>query len=142
MVFYCPLYLAVLVDAGLYIYAGFSLLFQRFLVRQWIHVTASLRLRWYSDPVIDSRLLSVSRVLRLSLVPGSHLFSVCAKSAGKLVLRCRARMLGLVLLVSTHSALCSLLMFSGPDACILAGIDQKDSGAEACSHGLTVQADH
>ena len=28
---------------------------QRFLVRQWIHVTASLFLRWCLDPVIDSR---------------------------------------------------------------------------------------
>ena len=150
--FYDVSVLATLVDAGLpeeYIYAGFSLLFQRFLVRQWIHVTASLRLRWYSDPVIESRLLSVSRVLRLSLVPGSHLFSGCREEYRKLVLWCRARMLGLVLLVSTHSALCSLLLFSRPDACILAGIDQKDSctvhpccGAEVYSLGLTVQADH
>ena len=28
---------------------------QRFLVRQWMHVTPSLRLRGYSDPAIDSR---------------------------------------------------------------------------------------
>ena len=32
-----------------------------------------------------------------------------------------------VLVVSMHSALCSLLLFSSPDACILAGFDQKDS---------------
>ena len=49
----------------------------------------------------------------------------------------------MVLLVTMHFALCSLLLFSGPDAYILAGMDQKDSctvhpcrGAEAYSHGL------
>ena len=44
-------------------------------------------------------------------------------------------MIGLVLLVSTHFALCSLLLFSGPDV-------HPCRGAEADSHGLTVQADH
>ena len=66
MVFYSPL-------PEEYIYAGFSgrilpdTPFQRFLVRQWIHVTASLRFRWYSDPVIDSR--PALRVESLAFVP-------------------------------------------------------------------------
>ena len=63
--FYGRLYLdRYLLGAGFpeeYIYAVFLGEFfqicriQRFLVRQWIHVTASLRLRGYSDPAIDSR---------------------------------------------------------------------------------------
>ena len=38
-----------------YIYAVRVCRIQRFLVRQWIHVTASLRLGGYSDPAIESR---------------------------------------------------------------------------------------
>ena len=40
---------------------------QRFLVRQWIHVTSSLRLRGYSDPAIDSR-HALRGVLSISLL--------------------------------------------------------------------------
>ena len=83
---------------------------QRFLVRLWIHVLSSLRRLLYSDPAIDSRL--------------ALLFGVCSEEYRNWMW-CRARvdngngMLGLVLLVSTHFALCSLLLFPYTAHCLV-----------------------
>ena len=90
---------------------------------------------------------SVARVLRVPLVPGSHLFSVCREEYRKIGLFS-------AMLVSTTAVVCSgLVMLTSRYVpffcsqaqlrCILACLDEKDSyvvhpcrGAEAYSHGL------
>ena len=63
-------------------------------------------------------LLSVARVWRVPLVPGSHQFGVCREEYMKIGF--------LVLLVMTHFALCSLLLFSAQMLGIMAGMNQQE----------------